>query len=637
MNMNDIANYLAPPAVKNMMAAQSAPAAPAAGARPNMALDGSEISKGPNQYIGAQSNSVTRPIGVDYGIFQGSADGATGAAGVGGVGAGVGTGEGVAGVDAGSVGPSSADAADYARGGVVRSRYYAGGGNVNAPSASAATAASTPEEAMRKYREIYGDPQSDSTQTTQPQSGGNPNDYIGQWAYDIGQGNIGGILKGPGMRALEKGDIVSALSPAAMVIKGLAEGGPVQANQQMAQHLASQGTNNDSMLVHMTPREVQGLGSLHPSGRMPINPRTGLPEADFLTDILPGIAGTVIGSVVGMPWLGAAVGGLGTWAATGNLGKGILSGLMSFGLGSLGGMLGEAGAGAAEGITGTAAKSAAGALDPSKMVSTSAIDRAIDPSIGSIAGDATAPTTSATTLAAPAKQSLGFFDKISSGFQNAPQTFQNIGTGIVNPQNWSSKMFLPAAMTLGSAYGLAQGSQQPPSAPQPMMPQQGQAPTLTTAANPPRIPTGGVVPPGYDPKTYRGELSYFQPNPAWGGYPSYAATGGQQHAYIQPDGTPYELAGGGVAQLPSGMIRGPGAGMDDKIKGTIDGRRDVYLSDGEYVVDAQTISALGDGSSKAGAQRMKKIVEEIRHKKFGSKKQPPKMAETGGLASLRSV
>jgi len=196
---------------------------------------------------------------------------------------------------------------------------------------------------------------------------------------------------------------------------------------------------------------------------------------------------------------------------------------------------------------------------------------------------------------------------------------------------------MPAMMAGSGAYGLYSANQQPPSAPQPTMPQQGQAPQLTSAANPPRTPTGFTPPPGYGTSRYPQEGTFFQPNPAWGGYPSYAATGGQQHAYIQPDGTPYELARGGVAQLPSGMIRGPGAGMDDKIKGTIDGRRDVYLSDGEYVVDAQTISALGDGSSKAGAQRMKNIVEEIRHKKFGSKKQPPKMAETGGLASLRSV
>ena len=104
--------------------------------------------------------------------------------------------------------------------------------------------------------------------------------------------------------------------------------------------------------------------------------------------------------------------------------------------------------------------------------------------------------------------------------------------------------------------------------------------------------------------------------------------------YETPDGGSYELARGGVANLPSGMIRGPGGGMDDRVKGSIDGRRDVYLSDGEYVVDAQTVSALGDGSSEAGARRMKNIVEDIRQKKFGSKKQPPKMASLGGIASI---
>ena len=198
-------------------------------------------------------------------------------------------------------------------------------------------------------------------------------------------------------------------------------------------------------------------------------------------------------------------------------------------------------------------------------------------------------------------------------------------------------MLMPAVMGLGSAYGLAQGSQQPASPPQPTMPQQGPAPTMTSAANPPRIPTGGTVPQGQNPQGYRGELNYFAPNPAWGGYPSYAATGGQMAVYDTPQGGSYELARGGVAQLPSGMIRGPGGGMDDKVKGTIDGRRDVYLSDGEYVVDAQTISALGDGSSEAGAKRMKGIVEDIRQKKFGSKKQPAKMANLGGLASLGAV
>lgn len=617
----------------NNLAAKPAPTAgapsPFAGSRE---LDGSEISKGTGEEREAIANIAPSPYGIDYSLFQGSADGATGNSG-GGVGGTSGVG-GAAGDGVGGVGGGFA-------GGPVRAARYAEGGSVSAPSASQAT---SPEEARRRYIEIYGNPPQESTQTTQPQSGGNPNDYIGQWAYDVSQGGMSGLIGGPAMKALQHGDVLSALSPAMMIGKsiGLAEGGPVNSNRQMAQHLASQGSGRDTTLVHMSPAEVRGLGSLHPSGQMPINPKTGLPEADFLSDFLPGILGTAVGSVVGMPWLGAAISGLGTFAATGNLGKGILSGLMSFGLGSIGGELASAGAEAVgegtKAATDLAAKSAAGTLDPSRMVSTSAIDRAIDPSIGSIAGDATAQATSATTLAAPAKQSLGFFDKVSQGFQNAPQTFSNMGQGLVNPQNLNfSKMIMPGIMGASGAYGLYQAGQQPPVPPQPMMPQQGQAPQLTSSTNPPRIPTNPNQPQGYSTSQFPMEQSFFRPNTAWGGYPSYAAAGGPQRAYVQPDGTPYELARGGVAELPSGMIRGPGGGMDDKIKGTIEGRRDVYLSDGEYVVDAKTIAALGDGSSEAGAEKMKEIVEEIRQKAYGTKEQLPKFAESGGLASLSSV
>ena len=65
-----------------------------------------------------------------------------------------------------------------------------------------------------------------------------------------------------------------------------------------AQGLASLGRGNDSMLVHMTPREVQGLQGLAMAhgGSLTINPQTGLPEAGFLDIVLP-----VAGSFFGIP------------------------------------------------------------------------------------------------------------------------------------------------------------------------------------------------------------------------------------------------------------------------------------------------------------------------------------------------
>ena len=55
--------------------------------------------------------------------------------------------------------------------------------------------------------------------------------------------------------------------------------------QQDAERLAAQGRFGDTMLVHMNPKEVQGIASLMPGGRLTTNPVTGQPEA-FLPALL---------------------------------------------------------------------------------------------------------------------------------------------------------------------------------------------------------------------------------------------------------------------------------------------------------------------------------------------------------------
>jgi hypothetical protein len=70
----------------------------------------------------------------------------------------------------------------------------------------------------------------------------------------------------------------------------------------LASLLASRGRNGDSVLVHMTPGEVQGLQGLAMAhgGSLTINPKTGLYEASFLKKVLPHILGAVIPSVPGL-------------------------------------------------------------------------------------------------------------------------------------------------------------------------------------------------------------------------------------------------------------------------------------------------------------------------------------------------
>jgi len=120
--------------------------------------------------------------------------------------------------------------------------------------------------------------------------------------------------------------------------------------QSLAQTLQSQGRGNDTMLVHMTPREVGGLQNLANKfgGSLTTNPSTGLPEAGFLDSILPAVAGAALtigsGGVINPLTAGAIVGG-GTAAITGDLSKGLTAGLGAFGGGSLGGLAGAGGAG----------------------------------------------------------------------------------------------------------------------------------------------------------------------------------------------------------------------------------------------------------------------------------------------------
>jgi hypothetical protein len=120
-----------------------------------------------------------------------------------------------------------------------------------------------------------------------------------------------------------------------------ASGGEVQGN---AQEVQQYGRGNDTMLMHVTPGEVQGLQALaqRHGGSLTTNPHTGLPEAGFLEDILPMLAGGALTFLSGgalTPLMSAALVGGGTGLATGDLNKGLMAGLGAFGGAGIGGAL----------------------------------------------------------------------------------------------------------------------------------------------------------------------------------------------------------------------------------------------------------------------------------------------------------
>jgi hypothetical protein len=173
------------------------------------------------------------------------------------------------------------------------------------------------------------------------------------------------------------------------------------------------------MLVHMTPGEVQGLQklALAHGGSLTINPKTGLPEAGFLSSLLPMIAGFALGPAgIGLTAMqaGLATAAVGT-LATGSLSKGIMAGLGAYGGAGLGGGLNAVG-------------SAAGAAAPAAST------------LGSMAPGAASSTfpSMIPNIAAPTAFSAAPGMAASGGFSGVPVA--SLGT-----PNMASSMFAKVA------------------------------------------------------------------------------------------------------------------------------------------------------------------------------------------------
>ena len=98
--------------------------------------------------------------------------------------------------------------------------------------------------------------------------------------------------------------------------------------------------------------------------------------------------------------------------------------------------------------------------------------------------------------------------------------------------------------------------------------------------------------------------------------------------------------GGMVYGGYSGMVPGEGHGMEDNVYMPIVDRKEgeqvatLAVSPDEYIVDAATVAALGNGSSDAGAKVLDETIKDIRQEAFGTTQQPNQI---NGLASLQQA
>jgi len=91
-----------------------------------------------------------------------------------------------------------------------------------------------------------------------------------------------------------------------------------------------------------------------------------------------------------------------------------------------------------------------------------------------------------------------------------------------------------------------------------------------------------------------------------------------------------EAAQGGIMQSSLGgyaaggnprLLKGPGDGMSDNIPATINGRQPARLADGEFVIPADVVSHLGNGSTEAGAKHLHAMMDKVRKARTGNPKQ----------------
>jgi hypothetical protein len=78
-----------------------------------------------------------------------------------------------------------------------------------------------------------------------------------------------------------------------------------------------------------------------------------------------------------------------------------------------------------------------------------------------------------------------------------------------------------------------------------------------------------------------------------------------------------DYASGGIPRL----LKGPGDGMSDNIPATIADKQPARLADGEFVIPADVVSGLGNGSTEAGAKHLHEMMDKIRQARTGTKKQ----------------
>ena len=114
--------------------------------------------------------------------------------------------------------------------------------------------------------------------------------------------------------------------------------------------------------------------------------------------------------------------------------------------------------------------------------------------------------------------------------------------------------------------------------------------------------------------------------------PNSAMQNSAMRGSFEPETNPYtgdisqNMASGGITSLGhysdgGHLLKGPGDGMSDDIPARIGKHQEARLADGEFVVPADVVSHLGNGSTDAGAKRLYGMMNKVRKARTGNPKQ----------------
>jgi hypothetical protein len=447
----------------------------------------------------------------------------------------------------------------------------------------------------------------------------------------------------------------------------------------IAKNLENRGRGKDSVLVHMTPREVGGLQALAKAhgGSLTRNPETGLYEAGFLEQVLPIVAmaaatyftagaaapmlmsagmGATSAGILAGAGAGALISGGSAAIQGGDVGKAALTGAV---VGGIGGGIGAPGdvpvdpnaALAASTEVGTSAinidPSGGGAIDPLTGTTNA-------PAGGTGPGSGNVPQGQMPQLGPNAQVPQPGIDSLPSSVPNQPQLTADQITNLKSTQTdlldrlAADKGVLPEGdyrlptQTPGSPNTPLNAGKTANQLAGDKILQEQAAAVKAAQADPGSSWWSKQTPVEKAAYTTAGAgiLAGMNPNQTMpvedtsddGDYlkrisPNFRAQEpirpnpyyrGQYPTYAAEGGI--MMGAGGIADLGSysdggRLLKGPGDGVSDNIPATIGGHQPARLADGEFVVPARIVSELGNGSTDAGAKRLYAMMERVQAKR----------------------